>query len=43
MVARKALIDRKVPPQAVEIKILDTPDKEQGSAIDIVTQGEGSP
>ena len=43
MIARKALIDRKVPPQTVEIKILDTPDKEQGSVIDIVSQGTGSP
>lgn len=43
MIARKALIDRKVPPQTVEIKILDTPDKEQGSVIDIVSQGAGSP
>jgi hypothetical protein len=43
MVARKALIDRKVPAQMIEIMILDTPDKAQATAIDILTQGAGAP
>ena len=37
MMARKVLTERKVPPQNIQIKILDTPDQAQGSTVDIIT------
>lgn len=40
MVTRKALIDRKIAPDAIEIRIFDTPDKQKGGSIDIVTGSE---
>lgn len=40
MVSRKALIDRKIAPEAIEIRIFDTPDKQKGGSIDIVTGSE---
>lgn len=40
MVSRKALIDRKIAPETIEIRIFDTPDKQKGGSIDIVTGSE---